>query len=68
MASAAATPTTSLFSPGRAWETQEVGWVVMSLALKWEAPMGIGPSCFFTNCTIFDFSKKTTLLRKFFPN
>jgi hypothetical protein len=63
-AKAAATPQNSVFSPGRAWETQEVGWVVIVSRLEVEAPMGIGPTCFFTNYTIFHFSKKTMFFRK----
>jgi hypothetical protein len=32
--------------------------------LEMEAPMGIGPTCFFTNYTTFECSKKTIFVRQ----
>jgi hypothetical protein len=53
-ASAAAAPRTSLFSPDRACETQEVGWVVIVSRLEVEAPVGDRPFVFFYQ--LHDFS------------
>jgi hypothetical protein len=67
-ASAAAAPRTSLFSPDWAGETQEVGLVVMSLALKWKHRWVSGLRVFLPTARLSNVARKQYLFVKNYPN